>query len=72
MTLEELEALPDVTPRFDREVRLIDGKQVFVPILREPAKGLFQKLDDGVFTDPTTGLRWITGWVDGTRVRRLA
>jgi hypothetical protein len=64
------ESLEDVTPHFDEvEQTTIDGRRSIIRVLVGFQGALFQKEDDGVFTD-AEGVEWITGWVAGRHVRR--
>ena len=68
MTPEELMALPDVTAGLRQVENLLEG---FRPQSAENAAGaLFQADDDGVFT--AGDVQWVTGWINGVRVRRLS
>jgi hypothetical protein len=68
MTSDELQALPDVTPRIDMREEIRDGKRVLTPVA-QIGKALFQKDDDGAFMD-AAGTRWMVGWLNGVRVRQ--
>lgn len=70
MTHEELMALPDVTHQLGEQVQYLDGKRTVFPFEQPMMGALFQKEDDGTFTD-AEGNQWMTGWHQGVRVRRL-
>lgn len=70
MTQDELRTLPDVTRGFGTEEREIDGRKVLVPV-HPGDHALFMGPDDGEFTDEF-GHRWMVGWLDGRRVKRLS
>ena len=69
MDQTELDALPDVTPRLDYAEREIDGGKILVPVVLDDPGALFQAPDDGEFRD-MTGQYWITGYLNGRRVKR--
>lgn len=69
MTHDELQALPDVTPRMNYTEQIVDGRMVKIPTFSTECGALFQQPEDGVFED-ANGKRWLTGWVHGVRVRR--
>lgn len=69
MNQNELDALPDVTPGIGYMEREIDGHKVTVPFVQNDPGALFQAPDDGVILD-MNGQRWMTGWIDGHRVKR--
>lgn len=70
MTANELDALPDVTPRMNYAEVIVDGRVVKIPTHSTGRHGaLFQTPEDGVFLDDA-GLSWITGWYGVQRVRR--
>ena len=70
MNQQELESLPDITPTLGTVEKEIDGKTVNVPIQIGFAGAIYQKEDDGIYTDRKTGDRWLTGWHLGARVKR--
>lgn len=69
MTLDELEALRDVSPSFGYVEKIIDGRKMRVAVLQGECGVLFQGDDDGVVTD-ADGNDWIVGWKGDERVRR--
>ena len=72
MTQEELDALPDVTAQILPEERIIDGRRVVVPVQQPGAGALFTGPDDGQFRCGQTGQRYMVGWHEGVRVKRLS
>lgn len=64
-------ALPDVTLRFGEARFVFNGKVVFRPVPEGEHGALLQGPEDGTFTD-STGRQWVTGTLQGRRVRRLA
>ena len=72
LSIEAFDALPDVTPQWGRKRIQVDGREVDVPTMIEPAAALMITDRDGMFVDPRDGSAWMVGWVDGVRVRRRA
>ena len=72
MTQDELDALPDVTPQILPEERMIDGRKVIVPVQTGEFIGaLYMGPDDGEYTCQRTGHRYMVGWINGKRVKRM-
>lgn len=70
MTEAEFLALPDDTPSFGQREVIIDGRRTVIPICPQPGgRALYLQDDDGLFV-LADGTEWITGWIDGRRVRR--
>lgn len=70
MTQDELMCLRDVTPHIGQEVTVLpNGKTVVMPKMLGFAGALFQNENDGEFQD-STGQWWLTGMLQGERVRR--
>lgn len=72
MTQDELDALPDVTRQVLPEERTINGRQVIVPVQQPGVGALFQGPEDGLFVCARTMKRYVVGWHDGRRVKRLS
>lgn len=70
MTQEELDALPDVTERFGYREEIIDGQKVRIPFLENPSCVLQVKDDDPMWVEDARG-RWMIGYRDGEKVKRL-
>lgn len=64
--------LPDVTPAWGRKRIQVDGREVDVPTMIEPAAALMITERDGMFMDPRDGSAWMVGWLAGVRVRQRA
>lgn len=69
MTTAELLALPDVTPRYSSTEIEVDGKTVRVPVREGHTGAFYQTYEDGIFID-ADGTQWMTGWLNGQRVRQ--
>lgn len=69
MTQEELNALPDVTDTIGQREHIVDGQRFVVPVQQRPACALFHGPDDGLVMD-AAGKWWMTGWLEGRRVKR--
>ena len=72
MTQEELDALPDVTPRFVLGIRTIDGRRVRVPIQQVGVGALFDGPGSGQFICQRTGRRYLVGEQNGVMVKRIS
>ena len=73
MTHAELMALPDVTPTIGYSEQFVpDGRKALIPThVGTPLGAIYQGAEDGSFIDGN-GDRWMVGWLDGVRVRRIA
>lgn len=72
MTQAELDALPDASGGFGIEDREIDGVMRRCAVYIPPPAGygaFFTGPEDGQVID-ATGVRWMTGWIDGVRYKR--
>jgi hypothetical protein len=70
MTEDELKALPDVSPEIGYAEVYVGGNLVRIPTTDTKPGAIFQQEDDGMVID-SDGVAWMTGWVNGVRVRRL-
>jgi hypothetical protein len=68
MTQEELDALPDVSPRIDRVEKIIDGKRVMCPVM-VGGFALFIGDDCGMVRD-SNGIKWTIGYHKGEKVKQ--
>ena len=69
VTAEELLALPEMVTEFGSRTEYREGiGNVTVPVA-PPSMAMYQAPDDGMFELPD-GTAWLTGWVDGVRMRR--
>jgi hypothetical protein len=68
MTQEELDAIPDASPRFGIREQVIDGKTVRVPYLEQgPGMGvvLWTEFDEPCMVQDAHGDYWRLGWHKG-------
>jgi hypothetical protein len=72
VTHAELDALPDITPKWGSDVRAVNGFDVLMPVLLGSDAALYMGDQDGSVTDSRDGSTWIIGWIDGKRVKRRA
>jgi hypothetical protein len=68
MTQDDLDALPDVSPRIDRVEKIIDGKRV---ICARQVGGFALFIDDdcGMVRD-SNGIKWTVGYHNGEKVKQ--
>jgi hypothetical protein len=72
ITQEEFDSLPDATPRFGVEERVIDGRVVRVPYLEAgPGVGvvLWTEPDEPCMVQDAHGDYWRVGWHEGVRYK---
>ena len=69
MTEQELMALHEMVTDFGFRTEYREGiGNVTVPVA-PPSLAMYMEPDDGMF-DAADGTTWLTGWVDGVRMRR--
>lgn len=72
MTQYELDTIIDVTPQILPEIRIINGRTVVVPVQKSGTSALYIGPEDGYFICSVTGKRYIVGWYNGVRVKRIS
>lgn len=71
MTHDELMALRDVTPRIERQERIIDGVRRSVLVQEGGFAGvLWQTEDEPLEVHDEAGIWWEVGWLRSEQVRR--
>ena len=68
MTQDDLDALPDMSPRIDRVEKIIDGKRVFCA-RQVGGVALFMDDDSGMVRD-SAGIKWMVGYHNGQKVKQ--